>query len=253
MNEVKWCPDCGDHRPFDHFTSDRRRADGLAFYCREHARTRAQASRLRRLCPPSRRYPVGRRIPPGSKWCPDCDTVKPVTDFPTTTATSSGVHSYCKPCHNVRGKASKDKVGGSRTYHLKRRYGTTAEEADAMLAAQGGLYAVCRTAPAAHVDHDHDTGRVRQLLCSGCNGGLGQFRDDPGVLRAAAGYVERHRAAPVRADGPPDRGRTTPGRRRPPTPAVPGVRHRGAGCAMHDVVRARVAALTASLERPAAG
>ena len=62
-----------------------------------------------------------------------------------------------------------------------------------MLEAQGGMCAICGTAPAAHVDHDHETGAVRQLLCFNCNGGLGQFNNDPAALRAAADYVERHR------------------------------------------------------------
>jgi hypothetical protein len=62
-----------------------------------------------------------------------------------------------------------------------------------MLAEQDGLCAVCQTAAAVHVDHDHETGAVRSLLCFNCNGGLGQFRDDPVVLRAAADYVEEHR------------------------------------------------------------
>jgi hypothetical protein len=115
-------------------------------------------------------------------------------DFVRTIRTSSGYHAYCKPCHNQRSRLSRDKVGGARTYHLSRRYGITAEEADYLLEAQGGLCAVCRAAPAAHVDHDHATGAVRELLCFNCNGGLGQFRDDPAVLRAAADYVERHHA-----------------------------------------------------------
>jgi hypothetical protein len=59
---------------------------------------------------------------------------------------------------------------------------------------QGGLCAICGTAPAVHVDHDHATNELRQLLCFNCNGGLGQFKDDPAVLRAAARYVEAHRA-----------------------------------------------------------
>jgi hypothetical protein len=75
---------------------------------------------------------------------------------------------------------------------LTRRYGITAEEADHRLAEQGGLCAVCRVAPAVHVDHDHVTGAVRALLCFNCNGGLGQFKDDPQVLRAAADYVQFH-------------------------------------------------------------
>ena len=87
-----------------------------------------------------------------------------------------------------------------------------------MLAAQGGLCAICRNAPAAHVDHDHDTGEVRELLCFNCNGGLGQFKDDPEVLRAAADYVERHRALPRSASSRPEAGEEPgipPGRRRP--------------------------------------
>ena len=92
-----------------------------------------------------------------------------------------------------------EKVGGSRTYHLKRRYGITAAEADVMLADQCGLCGLCRAAPAVHVDHDHGTGAVRDLLCFNCNGGLGQFRDDPALLRAAARYVEAHRAGQAAA------------------------------------------------------
>jgi hypothetical protein len=85
-------------------------------------------------------------------------------------------------------------VGGSRTYHLSRRYGISAAEADLMLTDQGGLCGICGAAPAAHVDHDHATGAVRALLCFNCNGGLGQFKDDAAVLRAAARYLEAHTA-----------------------------------------------------------
>ena len=50
---------------------------------------------------------------------------------------------------------------------------------------------MCRRGPAAHVDHDHLTGQVRGLLCSGCNQGLGNVKDDAARLRAAADYVEQ--------------------------------------------------------------
>ena len=141
----------------------------------------------------SRFTPAGLDVPEGHKWCPDCGGVKPLEQFPQTATSRTGRATYCLPCHNARGQASRAKVGGSRTYHLTRRYGITAAEADLMLEAQGGLCAICRAAPAAHVDHDHETGAVRALLCFDCNGGLGQFRDDPAVLRAAAGYVEEHK------------------------------------------------------------
>lgn len=63
----------------------------------------------------------------------------------------------------------------------------------AMYAARGGLCDICKS-PADDsmpVDHDHATGAVRGLLCQNCNKGLGHYRDDPRLLRAAADYVER--------------------------------------------------------------
>lgn len=209
----KYCGDCGELRPAGEFTRDRSRQDGLSFYCKVHARRRLLRSKDARQGPPKSRHKRDIEVPDGHKWCPDCRLVKPLQDFVRNASQPSGWAPYCKPCHNIRGKASKDEIGGSRTYHLKRRYGITAEEADAMLEAQGGLCAVCRTAPAAHVDHDHGTGEVRELLCFNCNGGLGQFKDDPAVLRAAADYVERHRALPRSVSNRPEAGKE-PGQRR---------------------------------------
>ncbi|MFP3967298.1 endonuclease VII domain-containing protein [Actinomadura fulvescens] len=49
---------------------------------------------------------------------------------------------------------------------------------------------ICWSAPAVHVDHCHETGKVRGLLCPECNTGMGQLRDDPVTLRRAADYLE---------------------------------------------------------------
>jgi hypothetical protein len=194
MEQKKFCPDCGADRPVYAFTRDKRRRDGLAFYCRDHARQRVRESKTRRLGPPKSRHRLDRLVPEGHQWCPDCDSVLPLENFPASRGRSSGRHTFCKPCHNARGRATLEKLGGSRTYHLKRRYGISAQDADVMLAAQRGLCAVCKKAPAEHVDHDHATGAVRALLCFNCNGGLGQFKDDPGLLHAAAYYVAVHTA-----------------------------------------------------------
>lgn len=76
-------------------------------------------------------------------------------------------------------------------------YGLTPEQYAEMLEEQGGVCAICGTdewpgkGNRPHVDHDHSTGRVRGILCSHCNHGLGKFRDDPERLRAAAEYLER--------------------------------------------------------------
>jgi hypothetical protein len=90
-----------------------------------------------------------------------------------------------------------------RHYGLKRYYGLTGEQYGAMLAEQKGVCAICgkpeTTVVGAgvkplSVDHCHDTNRIRGLLCHHCNHGLGHFMDSPAALRAAADYIERHRA-----------------------------------------------------------
>ncbi len=247
---MKFCRDCGTERPLEDFTRNRNSRDGHAFYCRDHARQRHQVSRDRRKGKPDRRHPRDLVVPAGYKWCPDCDEVKPLDAFGSNAAAPSGVTTYCKPCHNARGKASKEKVGGARSYHLRRRYGITAADADAMLEAQGGLCAICRSAPAAHVDHDHVTGAVRALLCFGCNGGLGQFGDDPERLRAAADYVERHRDQGPRSASPASRCRRTVSGRVGCPPVGSGWRVVRVAAAPREtyVERARVACLAALRE-----
>ncbi len=89
-----------------------------------------------------------------------------------------------------------------RADNLKRAYGLTPEQYDAMLAAQNGVCLLCGDAPnpngvraasRLHVDHDHETGRVRALLCNHCNRGIGAFRDDPDLMQRASLYVWKHR------------------------------------------------------------
>lgn len=74
-------------------------------------------------------------------------------------------------------------------------YGITPEGYDSMLAEQDGRCAICRTLEPGRnffvVDHDHDTGKVRGLLCVKCNSGLGMFDDDPVVLMHATQYLTR--------------------------------------------------------------
>ncbi len=72
------------------------------------------------------------------------------------------------------------------------RYGITVEERDILLAMQGGKCKICRheLTKRPQTDHCHKTGPVRGILCLGCNTGLGLFKEDPALLRAAATYLE---------------------------------------------------------------
>jgi hypothetical protein len=73
--------------------------------------------------------------------------------------------------------------------HFRRNYGISACEVAEMTERQAGCCAICGQPADLVVDHDHDTGRTRALLCQGCNLGLGQFQDDPERLMAAAAYL----------------------------------------------------------------
>ncbi|MGW4159353.1 endonuclease domain-containing protein [Streptomyces sp. NPDC004788] len=61
---------------------------------------------------------------------------------------------------------------------------------DHATASPHGLRGSCRKAPAAHVDHCHETGRVRGVVCFNCNSAIGKLGDDPDVLRRAIAYLE---------------------------------------------------------------
>lgn len=81
--------------------------------------------------------------------------------------------------------------------NVKHRYGITKREWNELLIKQEGRCAICRTdVPGGrgtrrgwHIDHNHETGQVRGLLCYGCNGGIGFFKEDPDVLSAAIEYI----------------------------------------------------------------
>ncbi|MET7963845.1 endonuclease VII domain-containing protein [Micromonospora zamorensis] len=121
---------------------------------------------------------------------PDCGAIKPFDDFPRNRSGRGGYGRYCKPCHNEKGKESMLRLhGGSREYHLRRRYGVGEKEFQELLAEQGGVCAICGGADPQHLDHDHRTGWVRGILCFNCNGGLGQFRDSPMRLARAITYL----------------------------------------------------------------
>lgn len=71
-----------------------------------------------------------------------------------------------------------------------RKYGITETELAEMIESQARVCPICLSAKAEHVDHDHETGRVRGVLCFNCNSALGQFKDRPDTMRRAADYVE---------------------------------------------------------------
>jgi hypothetical protein len=110
---------------------------------------------------------------------------------------------HCPQGHEYSEENTLKKNDGSRgckTCHVhgwrSRMYGVDVEKYAQMMEDQGEACAIC-DAPftpenLAHIDHCHDSGKVRGLLCNNCNNGIGRFKDDVARLRAAISYLESH-------------------------------------------------------------
>lgn len=148
----------------------------------------------------------------GLKTCPKCLVKKPLDQFSKSSSTVTGYQVYCKPCGSARhnewrlknlAKCAADQKKHRRAnperfkdYHRKGAYGLAPGEYDKMLAKQDGKCAICRRAEnngrgGFHVDHCHDLGHVRGLLCHGCNVSIGHFQHDTIVLEAAIQYLNQ--------------------------------------------------------------
>lgn len=152
------------------------------------------------------------------KRCPKCGVTKDYSEYHKSRNNSRGIQSRCKACQKAELVARKkknperyaklsrdwkaknrDKVNkASRWYKIKAAYGLTEQEYDDLLAKQGHRCAICETLEPKgkgiwHIDHCHETGKVRAILCHHCNVGLGHFQDSISLLQKAVDYVTYYR------------------------------------------------------------
>lgn len=91
----------------------------------------------------------------------------------------------------------KNDPGTKRRYNWFKRYGITPEEYDKLYVAQDGKCAICEatrgsdTAEYLCVDHCHETGAIRGLLCNSCNRGIGNLKDSVQLVTKALAYLTR--------------------------------------------------------------
>lgn len=119
-----------------------------------------------------------RRRAAGQARCYVCKEWKPTGEFAGDKTRPNGRASICKLCGNLRSTAS--------------RYGLTLAELRALPGADGACPICESDGRKMHVDHDHETGKVRGFLCTRCNVGLGQFGDSIEMLARASAYLEHH-------------------------------------------------------------
>lgn len=139
-----------------------------------------------------------------AKVCSTCGERKSFEEYHNKKDSPDGKHTHCKLCDY---KATRRSIESNpKRYRARRRvallkydYGLSVEEYDKMFKEQDGKCKICGSTDTGSaqtnnlsVDHDHTTGRVRGLLCSKCNRGIGYLQDNPMFLRAAADYLECH-------------------------------------------------------------
>ncbi len=162
-------------------------------------KTAAERERQRR----SRQKSVARRRAAG--LCVDCN--QPARSGRTQCEKcASSLYTRRRARASAHPEATREKQRWARRKTL---YGISRREWESLFLAQGRRCGICgRGDPGAgqpdwSTDHDHETGRVRGILCAPCNAGLGNFGDSPDTLRAARGYLRRFkvRAAPPKRTG----------------------------------------------------
>lgn len=205
---MKTCACCKQTKPLADFGIDRKRRDEHAVYC-----TLCSRAIWRAKNPPKGR--PGATIVDGEKICSKCRELKPLDAFGKSTGGRGDKRGICKICTNeyqkLMWRKDIEKTRAQRRKYqqqpnrkiikrrsdLKKYYGMTISDYEIMLAAQNGVCAICKILPEGcgtiqqklHVDHCHDTERVRGLLCNNCNNGLGRFKHLPANLHAAIDYL----------------------------------------------------------------
>ena len=122
-----------------------------------------------------------------TKRCCECGEVKPRSAYYKNKTKSDRLQTWCKGCHDTR----------VRGHALRRMYGITEDDYDEMYRAQRGCCWICGVHQSTlkrrlNVDHDHESGDVRALLCCNCNKGIGLLGDDPKTVQRAADYLRFH-------------------------------------------------------------
>lgn len=138
------------------------------------------------------------------KKCTVCKQELPYTEYYRSKQTKDGYGYRCKSCdvaarHKYREENRERFAEVNRRKSLKWKYGITLEEYDDMLEKQNGCCAICGTDKSGiagvrrhwnwSVDHCHSTGKVRGLLCTTCNRGLGMLGDTAESLQKALDYL----------------------------------------------------------------
>lgn len=128
------------------------------------------------------------------KRCIECGETKELSLFNKGGFSEDGHQNECRVCTRKANKVWNEK---NKSKRLKEAYGITLKTYKNMSSMQDHKCALCSkdvkdNKKALAVDHCHATGKVRELLCTKCNIGLGYFNDDIELLKKAIKYLRKH-------------------------------------------------------------
>ena len=138
----------------------------------------------------------------GKLRCPKCKSYKEPSKFYPHKHAAFNRASYCIKCskenrkfhHHIQMKDNPLYREKQREANINRKYNMTPQEYENKLETQNYLCAICQVklllqGHGTHLDHDHNTGKLRAFLCTYCNSGLGFFRDSVVRLTQAIEYL----------------------------------------------------------------
>lgn len=136
-----------------------------------------------------------------TKKCGHCNKIKSLKNFYPSSNNTNRFAAYCISCdkEKKREQQLKDKFG-CRRRNLKKNYNITLDEYDILFEQQNGVCAICGKTEIRRnkhnvwhlaVDHSHQTGKIRGLLCGNCNSMLGFVKDKPDLLLKAYLYLNK--------------------------------------------------------------
>lgn len=199
----KRCSSCNEMKLFTAFSKSLRNKHGNFL---DHSCKQCMSS-YRKLSNPNPSFPKPeQQVTDTHKSCSRCKTMKLFTEFHKDrhNIKGNGLAYWCKDCANSLARLHNNKHKNNSEYKRKKKegsirsaYGIDLETYHNKLINQGCKCKICEvhlpmSGHFTHLDHDHQTGNLRDFLCTNCNRGLGHFQDSKEILMAAIEYLHTH-------------------------------------------------------------
>lgn len=189
MKLEKTCTVCEVTKELGSFGHDKKMADGRNLRCKECANSWAKKYKAKNK---TVSIEQAQRT---FRQCAKCKETKVLTDFWKKKSEPLGYRYQCKACAYIDRNSilTAEKIRG---YNLRSKFGLSVSDYYKILAEQNNVCKICGSPDPKskhmvfHVDHDHNTGKIRGLLCGNCNLALGNAKDSIVILKSMIQYLE---------------------------------------------------------------